>query len=267
VKIIFLVLASNTLVNENDFQMQQKTWAITDTENIKILWVRGSDFDEIFLEARELHVPVMEKYENILEKTFLATKWISEEYNPDFIVRTNVSTYFDLAKTEKFLARMHKNEFDLMGYPEVTGRSYSFINEPFRFMSGAGIIFSRKAANHLKSLDSRLYTDVPDDVAISHFFDNSDIKKRFITRSNIGYTRVYFPHWYTRLKSSENAALTQDRFRLIHYHHKRRSAFSFMRIQWNEIRNIRVHDLPTILKWNLLTFKRGVSIRSQLWRK
>jgi len=247
--------------------MQQKTWAITDKENIKILWVRGAETGEIFLDSRELYVPVTEKYENILEKTVLATKWISEKYNPDWIVRTNVSTYFDLAKMEKFLAGMQKKKFDLMGYPEVTGRSYSFINERFCFMSGAGIIFSSKAANHLKSLDCRLYAGVPDDVAISHFFSNSDIKKRFISRSNIGYTRVYFPHWYMRLKSSEDAALTQDRFRLIDYHRKRRSPFSFMRIHWNEIRNIRVHDLPTILKWNLLTFKRGVFIRSQLWKK
>lgn len=266
-KIVFLILASKTVVNEDDFRMQQKTWGASNTEDITMLWVRGSETEEFSLDSRQLYVPVSEKYENILEKTLLATRWIVEKYNPDFVVRTNVSTYFDLAKMQKFLAKMQQNSVDLMGYPEVTGRDYSFIKEHFRFMSGAGIVMSRKAAKKILSLDSRSYTGIPDDVSISHFFSSLEINKRYITRSNIGYTRIYIPHWYTRLKSSENASLTQDRFRLIDNHYCKRNVVSYLQVQWNEFRNIRLHEMSSIARLNVLAIRRIFFIKGHLWRK
>ena len=266
-KIVFLILASRTVVNEDDFRMQQQTWGAANTEDITVLWVRGSETEDFSLDSRQLYVPVSEKYENILEKTLLATKWIVETYNPDFIVRTNVSTYFDLAKMQKFLARMQRHRVDLMGYPEVTGRDYYFIKEHFRFMSGAGIVMSRKAAKMMLSLDSKSYTGIPDDVSISHFFSTYEINKHYITRSNLGYTRIYIPHWYTRLKSSENPSLTQDRFRLIDNHYSNRDVVSYLQIQWNEFRNFRLHEIAGIARLNVLAIRRVFFIRGQLWRK
>jgi hypothetical protein len=128
-------------------------------------------------------------------------------------------------------------------------------------MSGAGIILSRRAANLLLNLDSKLYKGVPDDVAISHFFESAGIRKRLMSRSNLGYTRVFIPHWYTRLKSSEESSLTQSRFTLVDEYFKKKSIFAFMRIQWQEFVNIQVRDLARIARMNFLAIKRLILIR------
>jgi hypothetical protein len=147
-RVVFLVLASNTTVNESDLVMQQKTWARNDSEDLTILWVRGKDIPDYALDIRQLYVPIIESYENILEKTLLGIRWILSEYDPDFIVRTNVSTYFSLKDCEEFLKEMHIKQIDLLGYPEVTGISYSFVKKSFQFLSGAGIILSKTFGYH-----------------------------------------------------------------------------------------------------------------------
>jgi hypothetical protein len=266
-KIVFLILASNTVVNEKDLAMQQKTWARSDGENITILWVRGEDLSDYALNSRQLYVPISESYENILEKTLLATKWILGEYDPDFIIRTNVSTYFSLKECEDFLKEMLVKRIDLLGYPEVTGIRYSFIKESFQFMSGAGIILSRRAANLLVNLDSKLYEGVPDDVAISHFLEDAELRQRLISRSNLGYTRVFIPHWYVRLKSSEDSNLTQSRFSLVDKYYKKKSISAFWRIQWQEFLHIQVRDVVRIARMNFLAIKRLILIRMELLSK
>jgi hypothetical protein len=262
-RVVFLVLASNTTVNENDLVMQQKTWARNDSENSTILWVRGKDISDYSLDFRQLYVPLSESYENILEKTLLGIRWILSEYDPDFIVRTNVSTYFSLKDCEEFLKEMHIKEIDLLGYPEVTGIRYSFVKKSFQFLSGAGIILSKRAANLLLNLESKLYEGVPDDVAISHFFEAAELRKRLISRSNLGYTRVFIPHWYIRLKSSEKSSLTQSRFSLVDEYYKKKSLSAFWRIQWQEFVNIQVHDVVRIARMNFLAIKRLILIRME----
>lgn len=260
-KIVFLVLASNTVVNEKDQLMQMRTWAERDSENIKIVWVRGGESTDFSLKSRQLYAPVQESYENILQKTVLATKWIAKNYDPDFLIRTNVSTYFDLRACEEFLGKAQEMQIDLLGYPEITKIRNKIFTPPFIFMSGTGIIMSRKAIGLLANIDWSVYEGLPDDVALSHYFKTLPIKNRYITRSNLGYTRIFIPNWFIRLKSSENSLLTQTRFKLVHHFYTNPSPYNFLIIQWNEILNLELKSVWHVLTMNYVSIRRWLTIK------
>lgn len=262
-KIAFLILASNTVVNENDRLMQAKTWAKSDNENIVIVWVRGSTGSDFNLIANELYVPTNEGYDQILEKTVLAAKWLKTKYNPDFVIRTNVSTYFDLEKCQSFLHSIFNKNYDFFGYPEVTKFKNELFTDSYRFISGAGIFLSREGINHLSKLDSSIYRGIPDDVAISHYFDSLGIQPRYITRCNLGYTRIFFPNWYLRLKSSEKAQLTQSRFISVHRYYLNPSIPNFLRVQLQELSSLEGKALTRVVFSIYVSAKRWLQIRFQ----
>lgn len=261
--IVFLVLASNTSVNEKDQSMQMMTWAKTDFDNIKIIWVRGKKSSDFSLESRQLFVPVEELYENILQKTVIAAKWIAETYNPDYLIRTNVSTYFELHACEQFLRKAKNDGIDLLGYPEVTKIDNTLLRPRFRFISGAGIIMSRNAIQTLSYCDWTTYKGLPDDVALSHHLEKFPLRRRYISRSNLGYTRIFFPGWFIRLKSSENFYLTQSRYKLVDDFFASPSFSNFWSVQWNEIVNVEFKDLTNIFKMIYVSFKRWMTIKFQ----
>jgi len=235
-KIVFLILASNTAVNEDDFRMQQKTWAREDTGNTLIVWVRGQNYGDQKFHNRELTVEIPESTENILEKTKLAINWISSNFQPDFIIRTNVSTYFNIIEMEKFLEVNLNSDVDFFGYPEYTGAKIRFIDPGFCFFSGTGLILSKRGYLALAEINSKDYEGIPDDVAISHFLNQHGLISRKIHRGNLGYTRLFIPHRFIRLKSSESALLTQSRFVLVHEFYTRRGISHYIRVQLAEFR-------------------------------
>jgi hypothetical protein len=238
IRIVYLVLASETRINQADLLMQKKTWARKDSGSSIIVWVRGQINGAQKFKDRELTVETPELTENILEKTKLAINWISLNFQPDFIVRTNVSTYFDIAEMEKFLEAHLDSSADFLGYPEYTGNKLRFIGPGFCFFSGTGLILSKRGYSALLEINSKEYEGIPDDVAMSHFLNRQGLISKKIHRSNLGYTHLFIPHRFIRLKSSESALLTQSRFVLVHEFYTYRGISKYIRVQLAEFRYI-----------------------------
>lgn len=215
-KLIFLVIASEDSIHQQDLLTQQDTWARALPGGVSVVWLRGHEEAAFRLDGNTLYVPCLELYGNILEKTILGVKYLVDNQNFDVIVRTNVSTYFNVEMTLSELKKIrYKGDF-FGGYIDKSKGGYFGRRESQDYISGTGIFLSRAAARKIASLDFTEYTGIPDDVAISHFLEESGLRKVRMSRNNLGSTHIFFPSYYIRAKSSAVSTLASDRMHMIH---------------------------------------------------
>lgn len=214
-KILYLILASSNSEHERDALTQSQTWASQVQENV--FWLRGSDLPSFKLVGRELFVPTVEGYKNILRKTLQGLSWINKNFEYDFVFRTNVSTYVDVKRLGQFIKEKRMSLNSAAGYPEYLKKS-----EPAEkghieaFLSGSGILLGRDVSFEMTKSDCLFSDSSPDDVAISRFLRDSGVKTFFLPRSNIHSIHIYTPAPFIRCKSSTNEFAASIRMKLVH---------------------------------------------------
>ena len=212
-KIVYLVLASNNQIHQRDAEYQQLTWAKNKNSNSSVIWLRGGNEYKFWNDT--LEVPLQETYVNILEKTVLGIRWLTENMEFDYLVRTNVSTYFNQPAVEKVLSRLEPGQKHAGGYFEFAKNAYPGSLPDNRFISGTGIFLSKQTCELLSHMPTDNYTNIPDDVAITNFLSSNGCNFFYIPRGNLGYTHFFTPKVFTRLKSSRDSFAASNRFLLI----------------------------------------------------
>jgi|688.fasta_scaffold589954_1 hypothetical protein len=213
VNILFLILAKNEEIWERDRAFQEQTWA-RESAGRKIRFLYGSDNFQVKSE-NSIYVDCPDEYRFILRKSILGMRHVVNTLAFDFIVRTNVSTFFDV---DKLLAKLEETSSDLpiaLGFFEQHKKEYSLEIPNRLFISGSAIIMNRKAAEVLGGMDWRVYKSIPDDVAITHHLWSKKVKLMHLSRSNYHITHTPLPAPIYRLKSSEFSMLTGERMKLL----------------------------------------------------
>ena len=211
-KLVFLVLASANQEHALDEYTQRKTWASDPTFDYDVFWIRGDSSRQFQLIDRTLWVPCADS--EILKKTILAVTWLTSNLSFDYVIRTNVSTYFQPSKMYERLRRIKYGDF-FGGYVEKVGKNNSSFSE-LSFVSGAGLFFPIQTSRKLTKLPLSSYLHWPDDVAISHFLLSQNIPLIPFTRSNLGYHYVPFLNSYTRCKTSHKPKMASIRMEYLH---------------------------------------------------
>ena len=214
-KVLIIIIASRKEEHEADRVWQIKTWASENSNTVSVLWLRGWDERSFFLDGRDLYVPCKEDFDKILEKTIYGLKFALENNDFDILIRSNVSTYFDLNLLVKELSRSKYKEDFYGGYVDKSNGGYFEASRPIEYLSGTGIFMSRAYAELLSNLNSQDYLGIPDDVAISKFFDRNGLRRLRIKRNNLSSTHIFVPTFHIRAKSSTDAALAGKRMLLI----------------------------------------------------
>jgi hypothetical protein len=210
-KTLFLVIASNNSEHLLDEATQRETWTYNQSEGV--IWLRGAESTYFDAGSSTLFVSINEKYENILEKTLLGMKWCLYNLEFDFLVRANVSTYFDVSKVNEslYVYRSHSmfigGHIDFMKIPN--SRTEPFVN-------GGAIFMNKRSVLELQEMDISSWLSVPDDFAISKYFVEKGAKLTSLPRGNISNTGIIRYRMYYRLKSSENGAMASLRMKLLH---------------------------------------------------
>jgi hypothetical protein len=272
-KVIFLVIASEDPVHQSDLFTQRDTWVRTIPPECKVIWLRGHEKNSFDFDDSTLTVPCLELYGNILEKTILGVRYILETFEFDVLVRTNVSTYFNVEKT---LAELRKRSYlhpFFGGYIDKTKGEYFGKLGKNDYISGTGIFLSRGAAEKLADLNFTQFRGVPDDVAISHYLELSGIQKVRMKRNNLGSTHIFIPTYYIRAKSSAVSTLASTRMRLIDQYFNQTSIRgridSYLQLVKLEVQAFLDHPEPKFryLQRNRLVFRNFlVIIGERVWR-
>jgi len=166
------------------------------------------------IHQNEIWVNCEAEYKDILRKTVLTLKLIASKLDDfDFIIRTNVSSYFDHSKIEKVLQKYQCQEFFYGGYIEEY-KANSGGRIPF--VSGAAVFLNSKTAKIISEMDPDKYIDYPDDVAFSNVMNKLKVTTTFLPRGNICSHSFFTIAPYYRLKSSVYSELAGVRMHAYH---------------------------------------------------
>jgi hypothetical protein len=238
VKILFLVLAEGTPDHMRDLKTGMQTWAKEHTSDIQFIFLKSGGTTGYSHQDRNLTIADSAEYDQILKRTILSIPYILKNFNFDFLIRCNVSTYFNIPKLLIEL-ESYSESFTFGGFPVPFKRDCvsGYLNY---FVSGAAIIFSRQGLIALRELNLNQYGHLPDDVAISDFMIGANFEPTFIPRGDIGVTHTYSTNSIIRCKSSNIPfAASQRMFALYQMSdvHGYKFIFAWMSFCVSELRN------------------------------
>lgn len=107
----------------------------------------------------------------ILNKTILAIRELTKLKSYDFIIRTNLSSFWNFQNLQNFLSSLYINPYSYFYASQV----YNLDHHNFPFGQGACIILNNFTANFLQKSYHLLDNSLPDDIAIGQFFFKNNI--------------------------------------------------------------------------------------------
>ena len=161
-KILILVLSSNTYPSKRNKSIQKKTWAKNLPKNIKVVFY--SSGTETKFNEGELVVEASSSSYDIGYKNFKAFEWVLKNFEFDYLYRTNTSSFLNLSNLEKHIQKIQNTKSDLLYNGKILNLTKSDSNKKIKFISGSGILFSRKSiellTKHQKSFNHNEWEDV-----------------------------------------------------------------------------------------------------------
>lgn len=212
-KVLYLILASTNPEHALDERIQRETWANENQSNV--IWLRGGTETQFNSQTRTLTVDIAEDYKNILKKTQLGVKWCLENTRYKYLIRGNVSTYFNQDKVAVIFENIEQDK-------PIVGGYYEFLNQrnlPLRdrmFINGGAIFMNYQSSVVLSRIDSNQWIGIPDDYALSRFLVARGALTINIPRGNVGSTGIITNRAYFRLKSSSNWEMASIRMSILH---------------------------------------------------
>lgn len=144
-----------------------------------------------------------------LKKTIKAFTEINKKYRYNYILRTNISTFFIVDKLLKFKKNLTPDKL----YSGFLGQ-YNYNGSDFQFVSGTGIWFSPDMIDIIINKENEFNYDIIDDVSFGLFFKS--YKKEHFERYDIIYDQqinyineilnyIYNSnHFYVRIKHNSD---------------------------------------------------------------
>ena len=173
-KILILIIASeNQLYNKMKFIQQAYIHNHKDIETYFV--VMKPDLEtEIELVDKTIYLKGEETYLNILRKTVVALKYLLNENEYDYVIRSNLSTIIDLDLLEQYCSSLPEINvytggrlLDLEWEDPNMGVTSEY--KGLLFVQGSFIVFSSDVINNLISNEDKLLFEVIDDVSIALF--------------------------------------------------------------------------------------------------
>lgn len=245
--VTYLALSSVEQPFARHRQAQQATWA-NSTTNTFWLMGDGSSPGKVICDGNSLIVGVPEIFENILEKTILSLRWCLENISSDFYVRTNTSTYIRDSALARKLSQLDPNEhYAAAAFGKTDDKAKTTLKNQI-FLAGNMMVFSRKTAETLGTLDAKDFKAIPDDVAISLYLQSHGIEFTESERNDLTDYKGFKPCVQHRVKSWSNSDETINR---MHEVHRIYTSYgidklkSFLFLYWNEILRYKSEFPPT----------------------
>ncbi len=215
-RILFMVLGAPGEQYQSLETSQRLTWA--QRPGVSCVWIKG-DPAISRVDARpngDWFLPVADVVETIFEKTVLATRWALSTLDFDYLVRTNLSSYWHLPSLERVLPAKAEPEIVTAKIGEWHGFHRDGSGGITQFASGAGMILGRGAAEALATLDARTYAGIPDDVAISMGLQNLGLSLSARARVDLSQFESLRMGDHFRLKGRHNPSDAVLRMHEVH---------------------------------------------------
>lgn len=206
--ILCLYSPAHALEYVMDRSAQLETWVKLLPEDFLALWVIGDETCNIpYLVDKDLYVPCEDS--NMIAKTALAIQFLWENFDFDYVLRSNTSTYFIFEKLQKVISQMEKWRIEVAGFP----MNVSVRNRGKIYCSGQAILMSKNSAALIIPSKDFISTE-PDDVTISYIL-REIYHVWWFTRSDLELLPFWWPSSVVRLKHPTDSFETQKSMRLM----------------------------------------------------
>lgn len=177
-------------------------------------------------------------YASLVGTTLSAINYLVNESDCDFIVRTNVSSYWGIENLRSFLTdKPRKNYY--AGRPENLYAGIRGRIQDIQYASGAGMILSVDVAKRLVKNHTKISTSFIDDIAIGRIASTFGLKLDNLTRVDIESlevleklsSEVIANNYHFRCKCYMNPGLAEPRgdIEIMKALHRRRGILSSLR--------------------------------------
>lgn len=197
-KVLILVVSSKTYPSYVNQIFQKASWVRR--SRYPVLFYFGGA-SKIKIKRNNLYLTSSTKFVDMGKKTLEAFEYVNQNYDYDFILRTNNSSYIDSIALEKLVESINSENF-CGGVIGQEGKS--------KFVSGAAYLIDKHIVNLVLENKDKWDHSLLDDIAISILLDDQDITFTNFERNDvISYprpTELRYDIFHTRLRL--------DKFRL-----------------------------------------------------
>jgi len=169
-KLVILVMSSTTIPEYVDLEKSIKnTWYNSKNEDVEIIFYKDNQnlspkYTYPVFDGCDLVLPIDDGFYTLNQKTLMAFDWVCQNYEFDYIFRTNLGSFIDVDNIISFLSDKPKEKF----YCGVFGHDNTYFGQPVLFVSGSGYFLSRDIVLLvLKNLQNWPWR-VVDDVALGY---------------------------------------------------------------------------------------------------
>jgi len=181
-KIVILILSSNTYPSKRNKKAIQKTWANKNYPNTDIYFYSAGTKTKIV--GRDLIVKDSGTAQDIGKKTLSAFDWVDKNLEYDFIFRTNTSSYVEVNNLVKYVENIPQN-MDYTYKGVVQEREYENVSKNYKFVSGAGIILDKSTVKAILHSQNLWDHSEWDDIALGKLLSSLNIKPQTGKRDEI----------------------------------------------------------------------------------
>jgi hypothetical protein len=174
-KVMIMVMCSS---HDGDYKNLEnsikETWFNLRNEEVEIIFYSDNDtetekLDYPVLRGNDLILPCADGYFTCGIKTALAFDWLLQNYNFDYVYRSNLGAFVDPSKIINFLEDKPKNGF----YCGIYG---NYLHTGVKFVSGSGFFLSKDLVELLVIQNENFNKNLIDDVAIGEFMHHHEIE-------------------------------------------------------------------------------------------
>jgi len=191
-KVLILVVSSKTYPSYINQIFQKVSWA--KNSKYPVLFYFGGS-KKINIKKNNLYLTSSTKFEDMGKKTLEAFDYVNQNYDFDFILRTNNSSYIDLLSLQNFVESITSKDFcgGVIGYESKS-----------KFISGAAYIIDKSILNIVLENKNKWNHSLLDDLAISKLLEEQGVVFTNLDRNDvISYPRptdLRYDIFHTRLK-------------------------------------------------------------------
>ena len=167
-KVIILVMCSSQNTYQDLEKSIKETWYKLKNNDVEVIFYKENNYNsrETQFDSPDLRVPCLDGFFQLGLKTLLSFEWVLENYNFDYIFRTNLGSFVNPTSIIEFVKEKPKKEF----YCGIIGK-YNLDRE-ITYASGSGYFLSKDLVEKVVLNKQFWKHNVVDDVAIGELLSN-----------------------------------------------------------------------------------------------
>ena len=197
-KLIILVMSSTTKSEYIALEETIKeTWYNLQNDDVEIIFYKDhQNLREKSVDPKrndsDLILPIDDGFYTLNQKTLMAFDWVCQNYEFEYLYRSNLGAFVDIRTILKFLDNKPKEKF----YCGIHGIDRFYFGKPMKFISGSGYFLSKDLVILALQNTHRWPWQVVDDVALAYILieingikPSEDALRKDICDGNIQYVK------------------------------------------------------------------------------